>query len=61
MNSYTARNPLYCIVPSETNLTTDYENYLLPKIPDHLSHREPPELVMMGGKLEPQNLSMRGE
>ena len=30
-------------------------------MPGHLSHREPPELVMMGGKLEPQNLSMRGE
>ena len=30
-------------------------------MPGHLSHREPPELVMIGGKLEPQNLSMRGE
>ena len=27
----------------------------------HLSHSDPPELVIMGGKLEPQNLFISGE
>ena len=45
MKSYTALNPLYSMVPSEANL----------------SQRERPELVMMGGNLEPHTLCRRGE
>ena len=40
MKSYTALKPLYSIVPSETNL----------------SQRDLPELVMIGGKFDPQCL-----
>ena len=45
IKSYTALKPLYSIVPSDTNL----------------NQRDLPELVMMGGNLEPQYLSIKVE
>ena len=45
MKLYTILKPLYSMVPSDTNR----------------SHSDLPELVMMGGKSEPQYLSIKVE
>ena len=51
---------LYCPIRDKPLMKLKLETNLT-RLTCHLSHRDPPELVMMGGKLEPQNLSMRGE